>query len=824
MPITAEKERELLSRYHLNTTNPTEWPSEHNDENEETDSEDEAVLKRPVQPQHKPRPSISSSQSVSKYHKIGRHASGRVTSFIGTQKTVNGEDSLVQKDERDPLGKHHSVIAELRRRGLPVDDVKLRNRFMLSSTSFSPQLFIANVHQDASTEDLLRGLEFLSRSIDEKSASLKVLVESNFEKFVRAKSTIDNVYTEMRSHGGPEPVGETLKIPHTRHSSRNTTHFRNTSNSFIPNAKVMGDKKKTALTKETEYGVQGLKTPLLELAVKADEVWGPALGGQEKEGGLRMIMSTVEQHRDIYTLNKSIDEAILKNDYDSVIVGWTRAKRYADEARQIAVIAETNQAELGEQDVTQILLTARMWHEAQQQIEGFKTETWKRLKLSHSKRLHVPRDDAAQDLHMELIGILLQLGVDENPIWSWLSSRVTYLRERVIRSFERSRVEIEILRRRSAQFEQEDPKVLAGYLRAANDSDGLLSAKKDYTKYFDSPAVLVFWENTTSAMNALLSLSDGILGELVEFWEAAREFIEGKAQKSFPTAVFAAGLEHLSLEPDEVENVQASAVELVMLVRDNIFAFFSDPPVADLSSLFSPLPPTPITPGSATSITRRLFNFDPANVPPPPTPSKGDVWEKFAFWPPHSNSLSGSHYLSRILSLVGTAAAEMANLSVIRAQRNGSESLKTLVGTVRERCMQAVVAAWIPDAERCKFMEIWIRHPERRELTTMPAAFIAFEERVLSGMQKIAYIPEAASLGRNGEEVIVPPSAKLQQTIRSAFVTSLYKALSGMVENAEKLKLEDRSDDPDGITVPGRGLHVEGIENSSIDYDKRVSS
>jgi exocyst complex component 2 len=100
-------------------------------------------------------------------------------------------------------------------------------------------------------------------------------------------------------------------------------------------------------------------------------------------------------------------------------------------------------------------------------------------------------------------------------------------------------------------------------------------------------------------------------------------------------------------------------------------------------------------------------------------------------------------------------------------------------------------------------MELWQRHPDRRDLTTMPGTFIAFEEKVLSGMQKIAYISEAVSVGGKGGDVVVPPSAKLLQTIRGGFVTSLYKALSGMVENAEKGSTgEARDDDPDGITLP----------------------
>ena len=50
------------------------------------------------------------------------------------------------------------------------------NRFLLSSTTFSPSLFLSQVHNSASTDSLLAGLDFLSRSIEKKSASLKVLV------------------------------------------------------------------------------------------------------------------------------------------------------------------------------------------------------------------------------------------------------------------------------------------------------------------------------------------------------------------------------------------------------------------------------------------------------------------------------------------------------------------------------------------------------------------------------------------------------------------------------------------------------------------------
>jgi exocyst complex component 2 len=807
MPITADKERELLNKYHLTSLYPSEWPHQHDDDESDSESDEEAAANG-LPTRQETNASAKSRRSLSNtYRNLDRHASIR-SNLSNTQKTASGEDSLVQKDEADPLGMAASVAAKLRSRGLPVEEnVKLRNRFMLSSTSFSPQMFLSQVHQDASTEELLQGLDFLSKSIEQKSASLKVLVESNFEKFVRAKATIDNVYTEMRTQGadpldGQRPTTAT-RGPHSRQASRGGGHFRNSSNPFSPTNKPLpSDKKKNALTKESEYGVQGIKMPLLELAIKAEEVWGPALGGRDKEEGLKNILTTLDQHREIFSLSASVHEAMRKNDYDTIISDWKKANKYADEARGAAEYAKESNVSLSDGDVYQIILTARMWHDVSAQIETYKRDVWKRLKTSHGRKPAAVADETDKETHMELIGILLQLGVDENPIWHWLNSRSLYLKDRIARSFERIRIEIEIQRRQLANNPNTNSRNLAKYLRSAADV-GTVRIMRDASKDIDAPNVIAFWEKVLASITALLSVSTGVLGEVIEFWETTQSFIDNKAQRAFPTAVFAAGMEHLELEPDDVANLRSGAQELVSQFRESTFAFFSDPPVDDLSDLYSPIPPTPITPASTgTPTASRNFSFDPSNVPAPSV-KKGDTWEKYAFWPPGGNSLSGAHYLGRIMILVGTAASELANFSVIHSMRSGSESLKTLVGAARERCVTAVCAAWVPDAERCKYMELWQRHPDRRDLTTMPGTFIAFEEKVLSGMQKIAYISEATTGNGKGDDVVVPPSAKLLQTIRGGFVTSLYKALSGTVENAEKGSTgEARDDDPDGITIP----------------------
>lgn len=665
----------------------------------------------------------------------------------------------------------------------------------MSSTTFSPTLYLSQVHSNASTQSLLQGLDFLSHSIDQKSASLKVLVESNFERFVRAKTTIDNVYAEMRSQGA-EAIPEKSRT-HSRVTSKSSAHFRNLSGQGPPTPNrgihkpLPSDKKKHALTKESEYGVQGIKAPLIEVAVKAEEIWGPALGGREKEGALKVVMESLEKNRGIFELTTAISESIKRKEHESLLDEYTQARKHVEEAREIADTALERQLPLSEPQIHQIVITARMWAEVEDRIDDYKRTIWRAL-TNAPATLVVKTRGGQYEESMAQIGILLELEVEDNPIWLWLLSRYDYVKTRLIASFDRSRVEIEVLRRHLANAEAPVPRIIASHLKTS--TNPTLDEK---IKGLDTAPIIELWDLIFDSFSNLLSVQDGILGEVIEFWEKAQTFIDGKAQKSLPVGINGRSRVHHRLSADNLNHLVQGTTELIEILRENIFSFFADPPIEDISMLYSPLPPpTPKTPKSATlspfAHQDSRFKFD-ANNPPPPSPRRGEVWEEFAFWPPHANSLSGAHYLGRLLALLGAAASEMLGMRQV-ASANLSEKLRALIASVRERSTRAICAAWNRDAEACKVLEDWTRSAERRDLTAMPAYFSAFEAAVLSGMQKILYIPEAASSRSGSTTVVSPPPAKLLQMVRSQFVTTLYNALSGMVENAEKATTHSSAD------------------------------
>ena len=687
------------------------------------------------------------------------------------------------------------------------------------------------MHSTADTNTLLQGLDVLSQSIDQKSASLKVLVESNFERFVKAKATIDNVYKEMK-YRGIDPTAQTRASGrHSRQVSRSSGGGFRLSGSAHglnnPLAQPMSDsRKKNALVKESEYGVMGIKVPLLDVSARAEDVWGPALGNREREQHLRKVADHLDGFKDYVELSAAVSDGIKRKDYESLVESYNKARKFADETRKIA--KEHNGGSLSDAQLYKLVLAGRMWNDVDQQMQSFKTDVWKKLVSVHGIRTD-NSGGRAQDQHTELISLLLELGVDDSPIWVWLLSNYDYLKSKIKATSDRSKVEIEVLRRRLANNDKPAPRVLASHLRTLGPQsiEGRIASS-------DSADVIELWDKNLAYISSLVS-AQGILGELVEFWQTAQGFVNGKTQRSMPVGYNGESRKHHSLSREAVTDLEKGMAELVEMVKDSVQSFFMDLPPEDISLLFSPLPMSPNSPISAgpnsaggltptaltpTAVRDPRFNFD-ANNPPLPSTKRGESWEKLAFWPPWANSISGAEYLSKMLALVGSGASEMASLGPV-ASGDGrlTEQLKTLVSSSRERCVTALCAAWNRDAENIKYVEDWQRPTESGDVTRMPVIFAAFEASLLSGMQKILYMADALEQTDAGS-IVSPPPTKLLQMVRSQYVTTLYKALSGMVENAER-SLKGADDDwaMPQETIPASATTLTG--KSTLDAGDRV--
>lgn len=121
----ANDDRVILNHYNITSPFPTEWPAENDDSDI---SESEPPLKAATQLAH--------SKSKSRYTVLERSGSDRRSLVPGSEKTRDGLENLVQRDEPDPLGATDSVVRALRQKGLPVyDDQVLRKGDIYINTS-----------------------------------------------------------------------------------------------------------------------------------------------------------------------------------------------------------------------------------------------------------------------------------------------------------------------------------------------------------------------------------------------------------------------------------------------------------------------------------------------------------------------------------------------------------------------------------------------------------------------------------------------------------------------------------------------------------------
>ncbi|KAI5295559.1 hypothetical protein KEM52_000995 [Ascosphaera acerosa] len=754
--MAVSSERAIREYYHLPSAFPEEWPADLEDSDisdNEADDSTQASGK-----------GLHLDRRKSRYFALqGERRKSMIPSADRT-----ADDDLVAQDEPDPLGTSSSVVSILKRRGLPVDrDTRMRSRFLLSSTTFSPGLFLSQVHSTASTQSLLQGLEYLSHSIDQKSASLKVLVESNFERFVRAKATIDNVYNEMRAQSAISAT-----VPNSSASPRQREQDSDRDKS--QHQDMTDTASKHALTRENDFGVKSIRLPLVEAAARAEEVWGPALIGRQREDELKSVINAMERHRPIYEVGGGIRASIRQRDYDAVVAGYARAKAFTAEARLLAERAAEDGASLTDEQVHIIITTGKMWVDVEEQIQAFKKDLWKQLSIAQAHAEDYDSESPVEE-YMKIIIALLELGVTENPVWVWLMGRFEFLKSKITVYCDRSRMDIEVTRRQLANGDQPAPRKVAPFLKLQN-KDGTRNA----TEWLDREPVVQMWEQVITYLRKLLSPENGLLSEALDFWSTIQSFTHGERQKMLPVSKDSDSTHAHELQDDQIKELKAKVTELLDIVQKSTYALFVETPVENVASLIAPV-------SSSPTVMQRLGGADSPfrsqDLPPASAENSGQFWADFAFYPPWATSLSGVHYLSQSMALIGTAAVSMAASTAV-GRGPFFTILKTLVSAVREHCVRAICAAWNKDVEYCKYLEEWVRDPERRNITRMPVFFTSIELAILLGLQKIVFVSEARGKSR-GLEVISAPSSKLLQMVRTQFVTSVYKTLSGMVESAE---------------------------------------
>lgn len=297
--------------------------------------------------------------------------------------TSRGAASTYSQDEADPLGSTDSVASVLQARRFDVDSSPaLRNKYLVSSTQFEPRTFLRDVHVDATYNNLVNSLDYLESSITQHSEALRVLVESDYDRFVKSKSLLDSVFEQIKN---------------------------------------------TGFNADQEWGLECVKGLIDDSNSKATVIMKPVIDNQTKEDRLKAALDLIKKNKYLFNLPSTISKHIKNNDHDSLVRDYRRGKdmKYNEE-----VSAETPETEIQNKKITD-----RIWWEVEDIVDDYKRDLWKSLEKT-----------GADQNYMNVISKLLELGVEDNPILVWIESQISYFTEIAGKQFDKLKLKTTLMR------------------------------------------------------------------------------------------------------------------------------------------------------------------------------------------------------------------------------------------------------------------------------------------------------------------------------------------------------------------------------------------
>ncbi|KTW25989.1 hypothetical protein T552_03263 [Pneumocystis carinii B80] len=332
-----------------------------------------------------PYPSKWVDTSEQEFNNEERHNSKEMT------ESTMFEEEFIAPDEPDPLGMSDSVISLAKQNGITVpDDIRLRAKYLISSKRFNPSVFLRDIHSNNWYPELLSGLKWLTQSIEKRSDALKMLVENNFSRFVKAKTTIDYVYQDM---------------------------------------------KHDMLNQEHEYGISELKSNINDVITKATQTFEPITENRTKAYRLISTLSILERYKYHFNVPSLLLDCIEKNDHEMLIREYRKCKEILSEED---VISEKSM-DIFEFQRPKIF--KRIWKEVEKIIEDYRRNIFQQFSTFKT----------SEERH-KLICILLELGTTENPILYSLKCQSAQLIKSLEQDFKDESVKIEAIRHQLAKL------------------------------------------------------------------------------------------------------------------------------------------------------------------------------------------------------------------------------------------------------------------------------------------------------------------------------------------------------------------------------------
>lgn len=646
-------------------------------------------------------------------------------------RTKGSGTTLEKEDVKDPLNPSIPAMELLRR--LKIDpSSKQSYEYLITSKNFKPKLYLKKVHAQDTFEQLTRSLDTLDRSLQEQSHELKQLIQTNFAKYVRSKSNLDNIYSRFGT-------------------LMNSTNAENSQN-----------------YDEDELSVQKLNDNLNETMKQTSLKLQPLLNNNEKVQKFQWAIQFVNDNRYFFDLPKLLKNLLVNKDYTNLMFEYERAKSTYKN------LSARNPGEL--QIGSDNSVIEKIWNEVELIMDRYRKYSWAKLLMPPA----IGSSDS-QEVFLPLLSKLIDLKVTENPIIMWIDTRMSNFQDQLKRTADQMMESIAQSSDNLLQNSSGNEIDLQFYLSMniyseersskADDSSAnhTLMVQRGLT---DVPAVVETWLLILKFMTELNTISTSF----VEFWEHVERFLDNTYQTMLINErrqnriiesndeLLEDGAAMLNLSDDEVNLLKQQGASFIKSVSNVLTSFFRS---------------------TQTKSNVKVTNNNSGNDPGSPS--------LYGFIPPRSNCLSCLRYLPKIVDPVFRFTTELAQLAI---DSDSIESLRKLNVFITDRCVSAISSTRLRDLSMLYTLEDWEVYESLEDdsysITLFPEMARSLQQYSIQTLRDILFSYEKLPVIK-GISVVGYPSKQLLTGIEIQQVVSMESVLESVLKNAAKDKDNPRN-------------------------------
>ncbi|CDF89236.1 ZYBA0S03-12420g1_1 [Zygosaccharomyces bailii CLIB 213] len=624
---------------------------------------------------------------------------------------------------------------------------KEKLKYLVNTKKFNVKMFLKDIHNKDSFDDLSRSLDILDKTLESQSEELKDLVQNNFTKYVRIKNRLDQIYEQFSMRYTP------------------TTEALDNNRGQL-DVNELGEKVDDAIRATT-------------LKLK------PLLETNRKINNYQATRNFIEENKEYFNLTKKLKRCLDKKDYSSLIIEYSKAKELHNQLILDAAVTEKNESGQIVNRVPKVV--DKVWDEVERIVDNYRQYTWKML-LS-------PDEEESQNSFLPLISKLLDLTVDKNPIMAWLTVHLDHFEKRLQdvssqmlnkivkaqNNILQNKVETDSDEQQTASIKGVDLSYYLSIGRFFHDNTELksndelafrtLSAFQGLT---DSPVVVEMWLLFLRYINSL----EKLCMKFVEFWEHVQNFLDGVYQITLindkkKDNILVGDLktidghkQFLQLEKEQIKHLRNRGEHFVNMLSNQLTLFFMS---------------------SQDSLSGGAMISKETGLP-----------SDYGFTPPMTNGLSCLRYLPKMVEPLLKSVTKLAQLGI---SSKALEISRKLVSMITDRSVGAIAATKLRDTANFYKLEDWkvyetVTEANKNKLeygvTQFPEIVRVFQEYSIQTTRDLLFAFEKLPVF-NGISIVTYPSKRSLTAVEIQQLISMEAVLEAILKNAAKDKDNPRN-------------------------------